>query len=163
MSDQNAIVRYAIYPGIGIARVGNSPDEYFIGPEAPGEVPQPEDGYKDSAGRIKRQAARFRIYGFNEAGEAVREITADDAEITWRVHVANRKAGWYQFQNAMDLGKYAQTTALRNKTITGSDRLKLIIDPGPRSISGRNTQGNACHMVDGCSMANGRGELLIRL
>ena len=36
MSDQNAIVSYAIYPGIGFARVGNSPDEYFIGPEAPG-------------------------------------------------------------------------------------------------------------------------------
>ena len=149
MSDQNEIVRYAIYPGIGIARVGNSPDEYFIGPEAPGEVPQPEGGYKDSAGRIKRQAARFRIYGFNEAGEAVREITADDAEITWRVHVANRKAGWYQFLNAMDLGKFAMTTALRNKTITGADRLKLIIDPGSRSISGRNTQGDAYHFDTG--------------
>jgi len=93
MSDHTEIVSYAIYPGIGIARVGNSPDEYFIGPEAPGEVPQPEGGYKDSAGRIKRQAARFRIYGLNEAGDAVREVTADDAEITWRVHVANRKAG----------------------------------------------------------------------
>ncbi len=149
MSDQNAIVRYAIHPGIGIARVGNSPEEYFIGPEAPGEVPQPEGGYKDSAGRIKRQAARFRVYGFNAAGEAVREITANDAEITWRVHVANRKAGWYQFQNAMDLGKYAMTTALRNKTITGGDRLKLIIDPGSRSISGRNTQGDAYHFDSG--------------
>ena len=63
MSNQSAIVRYAIHPGIGIARVGNSPDEYFIGPEAPGEVPDPDGGYKDSAGRIKRQAARFRIYG----------------------------------------------------------------------------------------------------
>src|ERR1051325_593356 len=141
MSDQSAIVRYAIYPGIGVARVGNSPDEYFIGPEAPGEVPQPAGGFKDSAGRIKRQAARFRIYGLNEAGEAVREITADEAEITWRVHVANRKAGWYQFQNAMDLGKFAMTAALRNKTITGADRQKLIIDPGPRKISGRNQQG----------------------
>lgn len=142
MADE--IVRYAIYPGIGIARVGNSPDEYFIGPEAPGQVPQPEGGFKDDAGRIKRQAARFRIYGLNEAGEAVREITADDAEITWRVHVANRKAAWYQFENAMDLGaKYAKTTALRNKSITGADRAKLIIDPGSRSISGRNTQGDA--------------------
>jgi hypothetical protein len=149
MSDQSGIVSYAIYPGIGIARVGNSPDEYFIGPEAPGEVPHPEGGYKDSAGRIKRQAARFRIYGLNEAGEAVREITADDAEITWRVHIANRKAGWYQFLNAMDLGKYAITTALRNKTITGADRQKLIIDPGPRSISGRNTQGDAYHFDSG--------------
>ena len=28
------IVRAAIYhPGIGVARIGNSPDEYFIGPE----------------------------------------------------------------------------------------------------------------------------------
>jgi hypothetical protein len=35
-------------------------------------------------------------------------------EITWRVHLANRKAGWYQFLNAMDLGpKYAKTAALR--------------------------------------------------
>src|ERR1044072_6950625 len=141
MSDQDVIVRYAIYPGIGIARVGNSPDKYFIGPEAPGQVPQADGSYKDSAGRIKRQAARFRIYGLNEAGEAVREITADEAEITWRVHVANRKAGWYQFQNAMDLGKSAITAASRNKTITGADRQKLIIDPGSRQISGRNTQG----------------------
>src|SRR5215470_7235557 len=140
MSDQKPIVRYAIYPGIGIARVGNSPDEYFIGPAAPGEVPQPDGGYKDSAGRIKRQAAQFRIYGLDEDGKAVKEITAADAEITWRVHVANRKAGWYQFLNAMDLGKFAMTAALRNKTVTGADRQKLIIDPGPRQISGRNTQ-----------------------
>jgi len=141
MSEQKPIVRYAIYPGIGIARVGNSPDQYFIGPEAPGEVPQPEGGYKDAAGRIKRQAARFRIYGLDEDGKAVKEITAADAEISWRVHVANRKAGWYQFLNAMDLGKFSMTAALRNKTITGADRQKLIIDPGPRTISGRNTQG----------------------
>ena len=111
MSDQNAIVRYAIYPGIGIARVGNSPDEYFIGPEAPGEVPQPEGGFKDPAGRIKRQAARFRIYGLNEAGEAVREITADDAEITWRVHVANRSR-LVSGSKRNGLGKYAPAEAV---------------------------------------------------
>lgn len=143
MPQTDKIVRYAIYPGIGIARVGNSPDEYFIGPEAPGQVPDPDGGFKDGAGRVKRQAARFRIYGLNEAGEAIREITADDAEITWRVHVANRKAAWYQFENAMDLGpKYAKTTSPRNKTITGNDRQKLLIDPGSRSISGRNTTGD---------------------
>jgi hypothetical protein len=32
MSDQNAIVRYAIYPGIGIARVGNSPTNISLAP-----------------------------------------------------------------------------------------------------------------------------------
>ncbi|HEX8283330.1 MAG TPA: LodA/GoxA family CTQ-dependent oxidase [Pyrinomonadaceae bacterium] len=136
------IVRYAVYPGLGVARVGNSPDGYFIGPEAPGQVPQPEGGFKDDAGRIKRQAARFRVYGLNEAGEAVREITADEAEITWRVHVANRKGGWYQFLNAMDLGtKFAMTAPPRNGTVTGAARRGLVIDPGPRTITGRETQG----------------------
>lgn len=143
MANQDEIVRYGVYPGIGIARVGNSESDYFIGPEAPGEVPNPEGGFKDTGGRIKRQAARFRIYGFNKAGEAVKEITSEDAEITWRVHLANRKAGWYDFLNAMDLGKYAKPAAQRNKTIQGEDRKDLIIDPGSRTISGRDASGPA--------------------
>ncbi len=53
------IVRCRIHPGIGVARIGNSTDEYFIGPEAPGEVPSPQGGFKDLSGRIKRQVARF--------------------------------------------------------------------------------------------------------
>lgn len=142
MSDQDTIVRYSIYPAIGIARVGNSETEYFIGPEAPGEVPDPEGGFKDAAGCVKRQAARFRIYGLNEDGKAVKEMTADDATITWRVHVANRKAGWYQFNNAMDLGAYAMNAGRRNGSILGDARKGLVIDPGSRSISGRNTEGD---------------------
>ena len=104
MSERETIVRYVIHPGLGIARVGNSPDEFFIGPEAPGVVPRPEGGFKDVAGRVKRQAARFRGYGVNAADEAVREIDADCAQITWRIHLANRKAIGYQFLNALDLG-----------------------------------------------------------
>jgi hypothetical protein len=65
------VVRCAIYPGLGVARVGNAPDEYFIGPEWPGQVPAPEGGFKDGEGRVKRQAARFRVYGLDEAGKAV--------------------------------------------------------------------------------------------
>ena len=61
------IVRAAIHPAIGIARVGNSPDEYYFGPEV--DEPAPPDGYKDAGGAIKRQAARFRVYGYNAAGE----------------------------------------------------------------------------------------------
>jgi hypothetical protein len=150
MTDNGSITRYVIYPGIGIARVGNSENEYFVGPEAPGEVIQPEGGFKDPAGAIKRQAARFRIYGLNEAGVAVKEVTADDAEITWRVHLVNRKAGWYEFNNAMDLGpKYAMPASHRNKTVIGADRQKLIIDPGSRSISGRSLEGPAYHFESG--------------
>jgi hypothetical protein len=57
---------YRIYPPIGIARVGNSPDAFFIGPETPGSlgteivagVERPVADFKDSAFRMKRQAAR---------------------------------------------------------------------------------------------------------
>src|SRR5262249_14283432 len=52
---------YRIYPSIGIARVGDSRDDFTIGPEAPGVVPTgPFRGAKDRG--IKPQAARFRIY-----------------------------------------------------------------------------------------------------
>lgn len=150
MPDQDTITRYVIYPAIGIARVGNSETDYFIGPEAPGQVPAPKDGFKDTSGAIKRQAARFRIYGLNAAGTAVKEITADDAEISWRVHLANRKAGWYEFLNAMDLGpKFSMTASPRNKTISGTDRQKLVIDPGSRTISGRNVAGDPYHFDSG--------------
>ena len=144
------VARYVIHPGLGIARVGNSPGDYFLGPEAPGQVPQPEGGFKDAAGRIKRQAARFRIYGVDKNGRAVREITAADGEITWRVHLANRKAAWYQFLNAMDLGpKYAKTAPLRNASLTGKERRQLVIDPGPRSITGVSQHGRAYQFDSG--------------
>ncbi len=40
------IVRCSIYPGIGVARLGNSTDEYFIGPEMPGQIPAPPGGFR---------------------------------------------------------------------------------------------------------------------
>ena len=82
------ITKYAIYPPIGIARVGNSPDEWFIGPETPGSCNPPHGGYKDGSGRIKRQAARFRIYGLGPDGKAIQELTARDAKIRWTVHLS---------------------------------------------------------------------------
>jgi hypothetical protein len=91
------IVRAAIHPAIGIARVGNSPAESFIGPEVIDPPPAPPGSYRDSEGALKRQAARFRIYGYNAAGEVVGELTPDWASIRWGVHVANRKASWYQW------------------------------------------------------------------
>ena len=93
--------RYAIYPPIGIARVGNSPEGEFLAPQVPGEVPSPP--YKDEKGAVKRQVALFRVYELDSQGQAIREITASEAEIEWHVHLANRKAAWYQFNNAMDL------------------------------------------------------------
>ena len=63
--DAKKIAHCRIYPGLGIARLGNSPDEFFVGSETPDAVPSPACGFKDKAGRIKRQAARFRLDAYD--------------------------------------------------------------------------------------------------
>ena len=40
-TQDTVIVKAAIYPPIGIARVGNSPSEYFLGPEVPEPASRP--------------------------------------------------------------------------------------------------------------------------
>jgi hypothetical protein len=150
------IERIVIHPAIGLARVGNSPDEWFIGPEAPGPHPMPPGGFKDDAGRIKRQAARFRLYGLDRDGQVVAEVTATDADIRWTVQLANTKASWYEFEIAFDLpdarglppapmqpAPEPLRSPRRNVSIT--DRASLTIDPGPRSVGGAdaNADGQA--------------------
>ena len=107
------IVRAAIHPTIGVARVGNSPDSFFFGPEVPGALPRASGGFKDGNGAVAKQAARFRVYGLDADGRPVRELTAAEADITWRVSVANTKAAWYDFSVAYDLPD-AAPAALRN-------------------------------------------------
>ena len=125
----------AVHPAIGIARVGNSADSFFFGPELPGSLPVAPGGFKDAAGAIARQAARFRIFGYDAAGAVVQEITAADADITWTVSVANKKAAWYDFDRAMDL-PVAVAVERRNADVTGADRERLVVAAGERSISG---------------------------
>jgi len=138
-NSKNAIVRAAIHPSIGVARVGNSLDDFFYGPEVPEPAPQSPGFYRDSSGALKRQAARFRVYGLNSEGEAVAELTASNADIHWTVHLANKKSGWYQFQIALDIPEAhsAPLSLLRNAAI--GDRQQLIIDPGARNIAGKCT------------------------
>ncbi|WP_051966410.1 LodA/GoxA family CTQ-dependent oxidase [Kitasatospora mediocidica] len=57
------VVRAVIHHAIGVARVGNSPEEYYLGPEVPDPHPAAPGFYKDASGAIKREAARFRLYG----------------------------------------------------------------------------------------------------
>jgi L-Lysine epsilon oxidase N-terminal/L-lysine epsilon oxidase C-terminal domain len=141
------IVRAAIHPAIGIARVGNSKEQYFFGPEVTDPLPEQPGFYKerDDTGALKRQAARFRIYGYDAQGNVVREITEADAEIRWTVHVANSKAAWYQFQVALDIPEASDPStppsARRNAGVQGDQRGQLVIDPGPRTISGAGQQG----------------------
>jgi hypothetical protein len=109
---------YKIHPAIGIARVGNSPDEFFIGPERLGEHPSPAGGFKDGQCRVKRQAARFRIYAHHDDG-TVDEITDAEADISWTVHLVNQKAAHPGRGNTEGAGA-------------------LTIDPGSRTLNGPN-------------------------
>ncbi len=113
-----AITTIKIHPAIGIARVGNSPSDFFIGPEIPGDHTIPPGGYKDAQCRIKRQAARFRLFAYDQYGTLVKEITSADGAVSWTVHLVNKKAA---------TGRNA-----------GVNALDVTIDPGARTINGPN-------------------------
>jgi hypothetical protein len=132
------VVRAAIFPPIGVARVGNSRDGWFVGPEVTHPAPQPLGFYRDAAGALKREVARFRIYGLNRLGEIVRELSATDpgTEITWTVQLANTKAAWYQFQLALDIPEAASAPATNLRNAKVADRATLAITPSPKSVSG---------------------------
>ena len=121
-------VQFEIHPTIGISRLGTS-DGFFIGPEP--DAPPPAS-YRDEGG-ILRQAARFRIFRVERdmtgAVVTANEITSDTADIEWTVHLANRKATAFRM---------LQQTPTRRNNATGDEQADqaLIIDPGPRSVSG---------------------------
>ncbi len=140
------ITRIRVLPGIGMDRLGNS-DDYFIGPESPGYVPDPGGAggpgpnggtYRDLEMRLKRQAQRFRIYGYDADGKLVGELNADSPgveQIRWRVHVRNMKAANYAFQGAylFDPSKY-RNPGIQGDAASPIERDQLIIDPGPTFI-----------------------------
>src|ERR1044072_7221037 len=119
-----AITEVRIHPAIGIARVGNSDSDFFIGPEKRWDRAPPARGYKDAQCRIKRQAARFRIFGYDNSVPV--ELTAANAKIEWTVHLVNRKA----------VGPGFPSGGTRNAGFSGPDRDALIIDPGSRTLDG---------------------------
>ncbi|HYH13048.1 MAG TPA: LodA/GoxA family CTQ-dependent oxidase, partial [Thermomicrobiales bacterium] len=132
------ITHAAVFPPMGFSRVGNA-ESWFLAPEVPGISIEPEGGYKESDGKIKKQVQRFRIYGYDDQGRVVRELTDADADITWTVRVANTKGAWYGFNNALDLGDDVPGIpgALRNQFVPLDDRERvLVIDTGDIGISG---------------------------
>jgi hypothetical protein len=139
-----------IHPTVGIARLGDSPDGVFIGPEAPDTPPRPPGGFKDTAGRIKRQAARFRLYAYDQAGSVLGELTSADARITWTAELANAKGEWFKFA-----GRFHESAAnanRRNRHIDPADppaRARLVIRPGPRSVTGPSQDGTGARFDSG--------------
>ncbi|KAF0811744.1 L-lysine 6-oxidase [Andreprevotia sp. IGB-42] len=159
---------YRIHPGIGIARLGDSPDAFCISPEKPAALPLDCDAagnplytpdgttertvttFKDAEGRVKRQAARFQLYVYDDENPQGRRLKIGDKirgggnegtliDIEWRVYVANKKAVWYEFNSLQGEHGYQDNDPnqpRRNADITGDTaRQQLIIDPGPQIVN----------------------------
>lgn len=168
-----------IHPAIGIARVGNSTD-YYLGPETMAGMPG-ENGIsgglpikkgtdsttitssdlRDSEGKLKKQAARFKIYQYEDGAELSypsgggTEVIIGSTvngkkvvDIAWTVHLANKKANCWEIDEDANEGiilyENGNTPPLRNPNFppvsdppnpAEPNRLqKLIIDAGPRAI-----------------------------
>jgi hypothetical protein len=127
-----AITKIRIHPAIGVARLGNSPSDYFIGPEIPGVYPD-VSAYRDRQQFLKRQAARFRLYAYDEKDELIGEISERDPEvksIEWVVHLKNTKAAGRRFEGILH-----QNSRLRNGR---RSRKSLVIDGTATRIQGFN-------------------------
>ena len=145
--------RLRIHPGIGIARVGNDPTSFFLGPEIPGQGPVGTDagvgtaitggafsGFKTSATSIKRQGQRFRIFLHfpTQAPVEVNLLHPQVKSITWSVHLANKKAAFFPFNGQQGNSGNVYTPPVPPLTRnSGEPRSQLVIDPGkPQTISG---------------------------
>lgn len=135
---------FKVFPPIAAARVGNAKEKFYIGPETYRGLPTNPDGtpftdadFRDATKALCRQAALFHVYRFQDGQwSEVTLATPGVTSIAWTAHIANKKASWYEFLTSLGEDGYASNHPLRNPNVHGSDRLKLIIDPGPRSISG---------------------------
>jgi len=74
--------KFKIHPAIGIARLGNSPEGFYLAPEGPGHLPIACDAngittavggkeptitsFRDDAELLCRQGARFRVYRYDD-------------------------------------------------------------------------------------------------
>ncbi|MFZ0526611.1 MAG: LodA/GoxA family CTQ-dependent oxidase, partial [Xanthobacteraceae bacterium] len=97
-----------------------------------------------------RQAARFRVYAFDAKDAVVGELTAQDAELTWSVSLANKKPEWFEFNGGAEaLAQFESpehdSWDRRNAAIKGAERKRrLVIDPGaPVTITGKGICGSA--------------------
>lgn len=151
----------AIYPAIGVARIGNSPTDYFLGSAIPGKPATDSDDFRDADGNIKRQGVKFHVYGLDKDGKVLGELNSrNDTKIDWRVDLANKKSAWYDFDIAFDIptaeGVYDSDgfkvpealqkpveSMLRNDDFIGEiERKKLMIETRMQHITGEGTNLN---------------------
>lgn len=127
--------------------------------------PKRVSNFKDpkDPSKIRKQAARFKIFAYSEDDEEGAEVKVGGTykfitesavtaptivegivtDIEWTVHLANKKASWYEFQETDGMEGYSPTHALRNPTVVQPDlRRQLIIDPGPVTVDSKNSSAS---------------------
>jgi hypothetical protein len=176
---------FRIHPAINFARLGTSEDFYLSPDTAAG---MPVDGgptvgglpirrgteretitsadLRDADGKLRRQAARFRIFAYpfdgsetypNGGGEEVRVGSVVGgrtvADVVWTVHLANKKANAHMVVVPLGVKAFGPGYQLqvRNPSVIGAQTPPnvagtpddphrvhaLVIDPGPRAVRGR--------------------------
>jgi hypothetical protein len=141
---------YKIHPSIGIMRVGDHPTAFFIGPEEPGSPGVELTGASEtkitaykSGGQLKRQAARFRVWEYDQDASGkltpVREVTSKIGKVEWKVELVNKKAAGNSIVPLVVNRRQVlvPTGPPRNGSVADRDRL-IIRDPRVRGISGEN-------------------------
>ena len=166
---------FRVHPAIGIARVGNSED-IVISPESRAGCPNPgapgemgglpirfgteitsirSSDLRDASGALKRHAARFRIFAYDETkperyprGDGT-EVTIGStiggrivSDIVWTVHLANKKANAFVLSEGKTQGineyENGGWPALRNPDIADGNagqpsdaaKLSVVNEPG---------------------------------
>jgi len=122
---------FKIHPGIGVARVGNS-EEFFIGPETLEIPPVPAGGYRDDDWKIRRQAARFRVFQYDDVtGALVGEVTGQPGySFVWTVSLRRRQ---HPSDLTLALLESSQTISGPSAAV-GLPALPYPGDPVPRSF-----------------------------
>lgn len=122
--------------------------------------------FKDQSdlSKIRKQAARFRIFAYDgdedKAGKEIEiggqydfvyqnpgsttiTVKGTVTDVSWTVHLANKKSSWYEFQQNDGTTGYEPTHPLRNPTVTEPDqRRQLITDPGPVTVNSTQNKGS---------------------
>jgi hypothetical protein len=168
MSD-GKIRHFRIHPAIGLARLGDAnrkPKEgcgWFLGPERPTALVNAVPGgiyslpFKQGD-RVMSQGVRFRVFEYRDG--ASMEIAPGDRghdveKITWHVHLANRKAAFFQFWGPLGRGSLYGTPLqrfswlVRNRRVPRAERdAKLVLNSGIQSIGSdiRETFVNLCNV-----------------
>lgn len=132
-------VKYAIYPPVGIARLGNSPAEFFIAPERRNsrgveivaDAEQEITSFKDASFRVKRQVARFHLFEVPDDGSAPRpaQLPAGSA-VTWSVRLVNKKDA---------VARPVEPPPTPVRPIVQPARTDRVVDSGIQQISAQST------------------------